>query len=104
MVCQRTSLPSTVTSGKPLTLHKSYRQIYYLLQACNHRAGRVGGDPKVPLPASNRTCGFPASGSPKRVSPHAFAVRFPGKRFNKTSPKCWKCSCHLTPSGGRYGL
>ena len=27
--------------------------------------GRVGGDPRVPLPSSNRTCGFPASGSPE---------------------------------------
>ncbi len=50
--------------------------------------GRVGGDPKAPLPSSNRTCGFPASGSPENLSQRLSR----GVTLRNSRPSRWRCS------------
>ena len=53
------------------------------------------------LPSSNRTCGFPASGSPENSRlRHAQAVSRVVYKYTSPMLKCWY---HVTPFGGRKG-
>ena len=89
----------------PVTLHKSGKMPLLLAHEFRGGAGggRVGEEPprRSPLPSSNRTCGFPASGLPENFQRQACTGNQRHSFMGSCKPKVCGWAENDMPSDGR---